>query len=159
MNSHGLSSQQVTQITGITQRQLSYWRDTALFSPTDTTIGGHARFSFQDTVTIKTIATLLKSGVSTQRIRVCIEKLKQLLPTIKYPLSELSIVVSGETLLVFHQGCAFEVLSGQERIIDIEKLNDDILEEINGYKNYQNDLFIEVKEPLGKDYPLSVRVN
>ncbi|MFV1984676.1 MAG: MerR family transcriptional regulator, partial [Thiohalomonadales bacterium] len=106
------SSHEVTRITAISQRQLQYWCKTALITPSKQTPGGHARFSFHDLVTIKTIATLLRAGVSIQKVRHCIAKLVLLLPEVKYPLSELSIVANGETILVFHKGSAFEVISG-----------------------------------------------
>ena len=141
MAKQGFSSCEVTRITAISQRQLQYWCKTALITPSMQTRGGHVRFSFHDLVTIKTIATLIRAGVSTQKVRHCIDKLVQLLPEVKYPLSELSIVASGETILVFHQGSAFEVISGQEWIIDIAKLNQQAQETKRGYLDSQQDLF------------------
>ncbi len=145
MAKQGFSSCEVTRITTISQRQLHYWCKTALITPSMQTRGGHARFSFHDLVTIKTIATLLRAGVSTQKIRHCIAKLVTLLPDVNYPLSELSIVANGETILVFHQGSAFEVLSGQEWIVDIAKLTEQAQALQTVGLTQQQDLFDEVE--------------
>jgi DNA-binding transcriptional MerR regulator len=151
MAKQGFSSQDVTRITSISQRQLQYWCKTALIIPSMQTAGGHARFSFYDLVTIKTIATLLRAGVSTQKVRQCIAKLQQILPEVKYPLSELSIVANGETILVFHQGSAFEVISGQEWIIDIAKLNYQVKARQLGFIESQQDLFIDLEKKSQKN--------
>jgi len=141
MANQGFTSKEVTRITAISQRQLQYWCKTALITPSMQTRGGHARFSFHDLVTIKTIATLIRAGVSTQKVRQCIDKLVQLLPEVPYPLSELSIVANGETILVFHQGTAFEVITGQEWIVDIAKLSAQVQATTMGKREIQQDFF------------------
>ncbi|MFV2061277.1 MAG: MerR family transcriptional regulator [Gammaproteobacteria bacterium] len=148
MANQGFSSQDVTRITAISQRQLQYWCKTALITPSMQTPGGHARFSFCDLVTLKTISTLIRAGVSTQKVRHCINKLVQLLPEVQYPLSELSIVANGETILVFHQGSAFEVISGQEWIIDIAKLDKQVKNSQRELQNYQHDLFLDLENNI-----------
>jgi len=144
MTNLGFSSKEVTRITAISQRQLQYWCKTALITPSKYTIGGHVRFSFHDLVTIKTIATLLRAGVSTQKIRHCITKLIKLLPEVKYPLSELSIIANGESILVFHQGSAFEVITGQEWIVDIAKLDQQAQASKISSLDSQQDLFQDI---------------
>ncbi len=146
MAKQGFSSQDVTRITSISQRQLQYWCKTALITPSMQTPGGHARFSFYDLVTLKTISTLIRAGVSIQKVRHCIDKLVKLLPEVKYPLSELSIVANGEAVLVFHQGSAFEVITGQEWIVDIAKLNQQVQETQRGLLHSQQDLFLNLEK-------------
>jgi DNA-binding transcriptional MerR regulator len=115
----GFTNQQVIQITGVTARQLVYWRRTGLLEPSGTTPGGHARYAFQDLVALKTAKRLIDAGVSVQRIRKAIASLLGFLPHVDRPLTELSLVATGDVVLVFHQGVAFEALSGQEWILQV----------------------------------------
>lgn len=115
----GFTNRQVIQITGVTPRQLVYWRRTGLVAPSGTTPGGHARYAFQDLVALKTAKRLIDAGVSVQRIRKAIGSLLAFLPRVDRPLTELSLVATGDVVLVFHQGVAFEALSGQEWILQV----------------------------------------
>jgi len=121
----GFTNRQVIQITGVTPRQLVYWRRTGLVEPSDTTPGGHARYAFQDLVALKTAKRLIDAGVSVQRIRKAIASLVQFLPRVVRPLTELSLVATGDVVLVFHQGVAFEALSGQEWILQVADVERD----------------------------------
>jgi len=115
----GFTNRQVIQITGVTTRQLVYWRRTGLVVPSDTTPGGHARYGFRDLIALKTAKRLIDAGVSVQRIRKAIASLVRFLPQVERPLTELSLVATGDVVLVFHQGMAFEALSGQEWILQV----------------------------------------
>lgn len=115
----GFTNRQVIQITGVTPRQLVYWRRTGLVAPSGRTPGGHARYAFQDLVALKTAKRLIDAGVSVQRIRKAIASLLGFLPRVDRPLTELSLVATGDVVLVFHQGMAFEALSGQEWILQV----------------------------------------
>ena len=55
----GFSRQQVCSITGLSARQLSYWRNTCLITPQGRTSGGHARYSFTDLVALTTAKRLI----------------------------------------------------------------------------------------------------
>ena len=126
MTEQAYTSRQVIAITGVTHRQLTYWRKTGLIHPSHYTPGGHARYSFTDLVAIKATMQLIAAGVSLQRLRNSIATLIQLLPDIKTPLTELSLVATGDVVLIFHQGAAFEALSGQEWILPIAQLQRNI---------------------------------
>ena len=126
MTEQAYTSRQVIAITGVTHRQLTYWRKTGLILPSHLTPGGHARYSFTDLVAIKATMQLIAAGVSLQRLRKSIAALIQLLPEIKTPLTELSLVATGDVVLMFHQGAAFEALSGQEWIVPIAQLQRNI---------------------------------
>lgn len=108
------SRQQVTAITGLSSRQLSYWRKTGLVVPQDYTAGGHARYSFSDLIALRTAKRLLDAKISLQRIRTCLQSLTRFLPTADRPLVELSLVVTGDVVLVFHGQRAFDALTGQQ---------------------------------------------
>lgn len=118
----GFTSQQVCAVTGLTRRQLNYWRKTGLVSPARSTPGGHGRYSFTDLVALRTAKQLLDASVSLRHIRKSIRSLHRILPTLKQPLSELSIVATGDVVLVFHEGSAFEAITGQEWILPLATL-------------------------------------
>lgn len=122
----GFSSHQVCRITGLTGRQLRYWQQTRLLSPSESTAGGHARYSFTDLIALKSARRLLDAGVSLQRIRRCLASLTRFLPTSQTPLRELSLVVTGDVILVLHSAGAFDAISGQEWVLPVA----DILQEI-----------------------------
>ena len=118
----GFSSQQVCRITGLTARQLGYWRHTGLVVPAGETAGGHARYGFTDLVALKTARKLLDAGVSVQRIRRCLQALTGFLPHTDRPLQELSLVATGDVVLVLHGHGAFDALTGQEWILPVAEI-------------------------------------
>ncbi|MHB8455017.1 MAG: MerR family transcriptional regulator [Acidiferrobacterales bacterium] len=118
----GFTSSQASIVTGLTRRQLGYWRKTGLVVPSRHTQGGHVRYSFTDLVALRTAKQLLDAAVSLRHIRQSIASLQQLLPTLAQPLAELSIVATGDVVLVFHKGAAFEAVSGQEWILPLAEL-------------------------------------
>lgn len=126
MTEQSYTSRQAIAITGVTHRQLAYWRKTGLIVPSHQTQGGHARYSFADLVAIKAAKQLIDAGVSVQRLRKSVTALTQLLPNLDKPLTELSLVATGDVVLIFHQGAAFEALSGQEWILPIAQLQRNI---------------------------------
>jgi DNA-binding transcriptional MerR regulator len=116
------SRQQVLKLTELSSRQLSYWRKTGLVCPQSITPGGHARYAFTDLVALRTAKRLLDAGVSLQRIRKCLDSLTRFLPAADRPLVELSLVVTGDVVLVFHGERAFDALTGQEWVFPIAEL-------------------------------------
>ncbi|WJW75987.1 helix-turn-helix domain-containing protein [Thiohalobacter sp. IOR34] len=121
MLKQGVSSRQASRITGLTPRQLRYWRETGLLSPSHRTAGGHARYSFTDLLALKTARQLRDAGVSVQRIRHCVQALTRFLPQVRQPLHELSLVVTGEVVLVIHDDGAFDALSGQQWVLPVAR--------------------------------------
>lgn len=109
----------VIDIVGISRRQLQYWAQTRLVEPSAKTPGGHRRYSFADLVALKAAKRLIDAGVSVQRIRASIQALRETLPKIERPLSELVLVATGDVVLVFHDGAAFESISGQEWVFEV----------------------------------------
>jgi DNA-binding transcriptional MerR regulator len=119
-------SQQVREIIGLTRRQMQYWSATGLIEPSYTTPGGHARYTFEDLVALKTSVKLLRAGVSVQKIRRVMAELKNVLPKIKRPLSELTLVATGDVILVFYENTAFEAITGQQWILELAEIQRDI---------------------------------
>lgn len=122
MTQGSFSRQQVAAITGLSARQLGYWRKTGLVVPSSRTAGGHARYSFTDLIALRTARRLLDAGVSLQRVRSCLRSLTGFLPTVDQPLAELSLVVTGDVVLVFHGERAFDALTGQEWVFPVAEL-------------------------------------
>jgi DNA-binding transcriptional MerR regulator len=109
----------VVQLLGISRRQLQYWSQTGLVEPSAKTPGGHSRYTFEDLVALKAAKRLIDSGVSVQRIRASIGALRKILPTVNRPLAELVLVATGDVVLVFREGMAFDAISGQEWVFEI----------------------------------------
>jgi len=119
-------SREVSQILGISRRQLQYWAQTDLVKPSAQTEGGHYRYAFRDLVALKASKRLIDSGVSLQRIRKSIAALRNLLPTIESPLSELVLVATGDVVLVFRENTVFDALSGQEWVLEVASFQTEV---------------------------------
>jgi len=122
MDNAVFTSRQVTAITRVSQRQLAYWRKTELLSPSLCSIGGHARYTFTDLIILRTIKQLIDAGVSVQQIRRSIQSLRDYLPTLPFPLHEMTLVATGDVIIVMHEGAAFDTLSGQQWIFPVAQL-------------------------------------
>jgi DNA-binding transcriptional MerR regulator len=109
----------VVDILGISRRQLQYWAQTDLVTPSATTPGGHRRYAFLELVALKATKRLIDAGVSVQRIRASIQALQKTLPNVDQPLSQLVLVATGDVVLVFREGAAFEAVSGQEWVFEV----------------------------------------
>ena len=141
MGDTGFTCQQVMRITGLSRRQLTYWRKTGLINPQFQTSGGHTRFSFADLLTLKTAKKLIDAGVSVQRIRKSIVSLVNFLPSCTAPLTELSLVATGDVILVLHRETAFEALTGQEWIYPVAELAKEAAKTRGESEPEQTDLF------------------
>ncbi|NOX76804.1 MAG: MerR family transcriptional regulator [Gammaproteobacteria bacterium] len=88
------------RITGLTRRQLGYWRKTGLITPQIHTIGGHARYTFPDLLALKTAKKLIDAGISVQRIRKNIGSLVSFLPPCYAPLPGDALNTIGQQILL-----------------------------------------------------------
>jgi DNA-binding transcriptional MerR regulator len=116
------STGDVVRILGISRRQLQYWSQTNLVEPSARTPGGHGRYDFADLVALRAARKLIDAGISLQRIRKSIGALRRLLPSVRRPLSELVLVATGDVVLVFADGTAFDAVSGQEWVFEVADL-------------------------------------
>ncbi|MFQ5488448.1 MAG: MerR family transcriptional regulator, partial [Gammaproteobacteria bacterium] len=120
------SSRQAARISGVSLRQLAYWRKSSLLVPSHRTPGGHSRYTFSDLIALKSARQLLDAGVSLQKIRRSIDALLRFLPTLRRPLAEISLVATGDVILVLHEGSAFEALSGQQWVFPVARMEREI---------------------------------
>jgi DNA-binding transcriptional MerR regulator len=116
----------VVEILGISRRQLQYWAQTGLVVPSHQTPGGHGRYSFEDLVALKAAKRLIDAGVSVQRIRSSILALQKLLPNVKRPLAEIVLVATGDVVLAFRDGAAFDAISGQEWVFEVARFHREV---------------------------------
>jgi hypothetical protein len=77
-------------------------------------------------VALKATKRLIDAGVSVQRIRSSIRALRDILPNIERPLSELVLVATGEVVLVFLENTAFEAVTGQEWIFEVSQFKREV---------------------------------
>lgn len=116
----------VVEIVEISRRQLQYWSQTDLIRPSAKTPGGHARYTFEDLVSLKAAKRLIDAGVSVQRIRKSIRALRRTLPAVERPLTELILVATGDVLLAFKDGTAFDAISGQEWVFEVAQFQREV---------------------------------
>ena len=116
----------VVEILAISRRQLQYWARTDFVAPSSSTPGGHARYTFDDLVALKTAKRLIDSGVSVQRIRASIRALKGMLPAVRRPLAGLVLVATGDVVLAFRGETAFDAVSGQEWVFEVARFQREI---------------------------------
>jgi DNA-binding transcriptional MerR regulator len=116
----------VCEILGVSRRQLQYWARTDLVTPSAQTPGGHGRYTFGDLVALKAAKRLIDAGVSVQRIRRSIAELRRILPAVRRPLAELVLVATGDVVLAFRNGTAFDAVSGQEWIFEVAQFEREI---------------------------------
>ena len=119
-------TREVVALLGISRRQLQYWAQTDLVVPSVKTQGGHHRYSFEDLVALKATKQLIDAGISVQKIRKSIATLRGILPTVERPLSELVLVATGDVVLIFLEGTAFEAVSGQEWVFEVAQFQRDV---------------------------------
>lgn len=116
----------VVEILSVSRRQLQYWSQTDLVTPSAQTPGGHSRYSFEDLVALRAAKQLIDAGVSVQRIRRSIRELRRILPTVRRPLAELTLVATGDVVIAFHDGMAVDAISGQEWVLEIAKFQREV---------------------------------
>lgn len=99
----GFKSQDVVRLVGITYRQLDYWDRSGVVSPSLSPAkgkGSERLYSFRDLVCLKVARQLRETGVSLQKIRKSLGYLRQNLPEVAAPLSELVFISDGKGLFV-----------------------------------------------------------
>jgi len=83
----------VSEITGASRRQLTYWHETGLLKPSAKATG-HRRYTFPDIVVAKTVVALRRQGCALQKIRKAVLYLRR-----HYPKDASADVLSSLTLL------------------------------------------------------------
>ena len=90
---------EVSKLTGISESQIRYWDRQGLITHLEKD-RGHLWFDFQSLVAFRTVRDLRLQGVSLHKIRNCVEKLRQIMPGLKQPLSEVRISLVQDQLVL-----------------------------------------------------------
>jgi len=91
---------EVSRIVGASRRQLAYWDETGLLSPSMRAASGKGSrrlYSLQDIIELKILLRLLKSPLSLQRIRTSFRFIRERPES----LASLIILTDGETIYLY----------------------------------------------------------
>jgi tetratricopeptide (TPR) repeat protein len=90
---------EVSRLTGISESRIRYWGRQGLITPREKD-RGRLWFDFQSLVALRTVRDLRRQGVSLHKIRNCVAKLRQIMPGLKQPLSEVRISLDQGRLIL-----------------------------------------------------------
>ena len=90
---------EVAKLTGISESQIRYWDRQGLITHLEKD-RGRLWFDFQSLVAFRTVRDLRRQGVSLRKIRNCVAKLRQIMPALKQPLSEVRISLVQDQLIL-----------------------------------------------------------
>ena len=97
----GFTAHQATKFTGCSPRQLRYWDQIGLVTPSVQQTGGRPGvprlYSFRDLVALKVVRSLLDSGMSLQRVRRAWDYLNRRAALDKH-LSEVKLITDGVSI-------------------------------------------------------------
>ena len=95
------TSHQASRLTGCTPRQLRYWDQIGLVSPSIQRTGGRSGvprlYSFRDLVALRVVKSLLDGGMSLQRVRRAFEYLRRN-ADLEGHLSEVKLITDGKSI-------------------------------------------------------------
>ena len=97
----GFTAHQATKFTGCSPRQLRYWDQIGLVTPSVQSTGGRSGvprlYAFRDLVALKVVKSLLDNGMSLQRVRRAWEYLNRRAKLDKH-LSEVQLITDGVSI-------------------------------------------------------------
>src|SRR5881397_1953621 len=109
----GFTAHQATKFTGCTPRQLRYWDQIKLVTPSVQGTGGRPgvprMYSFRDLVALKVVKSLLDGGMSLQRVRRAWDYLNRRAALDRH-LAEVKLVTDGRTV--------FKVVRREGEVLD-----------------------------------------
>lgn len=119
------------QVAGITYRQLDYWARTGFVEPSIRGAhgsGSQRLYSFRDILVLKIVRGLLDTGVSLQKIRLAVDKLRDLGVE---DLSTITLVSDGQTVYDCRSADELiDLLNGGQGVFAIAVPS--IVKEVNG---------------------------
>jgi len=99
----GFGSRTVSDITGLSPRQIDYWDRTHFIKPSlmgSSGKGTRRLYDFLDLVQFRVAASLRSQGISLQKIRKCTAYLRKQRGTLERPLVSLKFLTDGESIFV-----------------------------------------------------------
>ena len=114
------SGKKVTEIVGISYRQLDYWTRTELISPSiekGEGSGSRRRYSYKDLLEIRVIKNLIDGGIKVEKIREIFEYLKE---NLDQDVTKVNLVISGnKTVLVKSGDELIDILQKGQGVLNI----------------------------------------
>lgn len=124
------SWREVCRLFDISEGRLRYWDRSDFISPSGHD-GVRRCFTFQDLIAIRSAKELIDQGVTLQKARKIIGKLKGILPKSTNPLAKLRIKGDAGTVVVLDEDREFEAQSGQLLIdFSVENIQESIVSEL-----------------------------
>lgn len=121
------SRSEITRLIGISEARLRTLDKAGIVTPSARKKGRRA-YDFSDLIALRTAKTLLDKNVRLRDVTRAIASLRQNLPKVKKPLSELRIVSDGQSLIVQSDEISFEAVTGQLVLdLEVKTLRDDIV--------------------------------
>lgn len=124
---NGFSTNKVTAMTGVSARQLRWWEEQKLINPgalPGRKSGQTRRYTLQDLICIIMIRALRDKGVSLQKIRKSVERIKD--TGVQNPLAQLRVACLANRV-VFKKGNKYLEVSGQTVIQEtLEKIRPEL---------------------------------
>jgi DNA-binding transcriptional MerR regulator len=118
----------VARIFGLQESRIRYWAQTGFINPSGNE-GGKRLYTFLDLIGIRAAKELLDRGIPLQRVRKNLQALREAVPHLPQPLSQLRVRSDGEQLVVADGQGAFDPLSGQLLLdFEIEELRSRVAE-------------------------------
>jgi tetratricopeptide (TPR) repeat protein len=120
---------EVSRLFGITESRLRYWDRSGFLSPSGHN-GRRRCFTFQDLIGIRSVKTLLENGITLQRTRRILSKLREAIPKSAQPLGRLRIMADAKTVVVADADRDFEADTGQLLLdFSVKSLEDEVVSE------------------------------
>jgi DNA-binding transcriptional MerR regulator len=129
----GYKSDVVCQVTNITYRQLDYWTRTGLIKPSVNQAYGSGNkrlFDFSDIVLVKTIKSLLDSGIALQKVKRAVNFLRDN----QLDITKIILICDQDNIYVSTNAQDFiDVLAGGQGVfgLHIQKLCDVLKRDLN----------------------------
>ena len=114
------SGKKVTEIVGISYRQLDYWTRTELISHSiekGEGSGSRRRYSYKDLLELRVIKNLIDGGIKVEKIREIFEYLKE---NLDQDVTKVNLVISGnKTVLVKSGDELIDILQKGQGVLNI----------------------------------------
>lgn len=101
----GFSTNQVSELTGLSVRQLTYWAQQGSFTPTVQQPGGpgtRSIYSFEDVIQLRSLRILQCRRWSTQKLRRAVAMLQEVMHD-PHPLRQAALIGDRNTLLAIYK--------------------------------------------------------
>ncbi|NLY92485.1 MAG: tetratricopeptide repeat protein [Myxococcales bacterium] len=121
---------EVAKLFDLSVGRLRYWDRTGFLSPS-ATHGSRRYYNFQDLVGIRAAKGLIERGVKLTEVRRALEALRDSLPRVIRPLSELRVVAEGSRVVIRDRGAKYEPITGQLLIdFEVNGIADDVVKKL-----------------------------